>query len=72
MAGIVCLVCRNCEQCWVCMVCWEFYKLCHESGICGLSYVEGCGTNSGEYHAPLEGFSLLCIVGKMAQDVGMV
>ena len=37
-------------------------------------YVEGCGMSSGEYRVPLVSVyvCLLCIVGKMAQDVGMV
>ena len=37
-------------------------------------YVEGCGASSAEYRVHLVSVSsfLLCIVGKMAQDVGMV
>ena len=37
-------------------------------------YVEGCGASSAEYRVHLVSvyIFLLCIVGKMAQDVGMV
>ena len=38
-------------------------------------YVEGCGVSSVEYRVHLVSVKrvfLLCIVGKMAQDVGMV
>ena len=39
-------------------------------------YVEGCGVSSVEYRVHLVSACvksfLLCIVGKMAQDVGMV
>ena len=38
-------------------------------------YVEGCGASSAEYRVHLVSVYrvfLLCIIGKMAQDVGMV
>ena len=70
-------------QCWVCMVCWEFlsYVVNFTAAECAwqnlvwiVFYVEGCGASSAEYcvHLVCREFFFLCIVGKMAQDVGMV
>ena len=81
------IVCRNCEQCWICMVCWEFlsyavkFYCCWTWQIWSVFYVESCGVSSTEYHVHLVGVNRLSacrkffgvhIVGKMAQDVGML
>ena len=69
-------------QCWVCMVCWEFLSCVvnFTAAECGRIWygssfmwkaVEQAVLSTVCISECVESF-LLCIVGKMAQDVGMV
>ena len=84
MADMACLnslyACRNFgvyDQCWVCVIYWSWSYVV-KFYCCRLTDMEDCGVSNAEYtfvHLVrmnrLESF-VVCIVGKMAQDVGMV
>ena len=78
-------ICRNCivhEQCWVCIACQSSvsyvvkccYCLTWQTWI--VFYVEDCGESNAQCHVYLVGVDRVMyfqsIVGKMAQDLGMV